>query len=88
MSRSRKKRPHLSWHSTGGQKKFRTQENRAFRSRVRQQLHCGKYELFPHKQEYGNEWDSPRDGKCYRKLSEDDMKYPWLVNWFTKAMRK
>lgn len=67
MSRSHRSTPISSWCSVnaGSQRWFRESENRAKRHCVRQLLHTGKYDTLPHDKEYGNEWDSPRDGKMY-----------------------
>lgn len=67
MSRSKKKNPGgpASCSTDGEQAKFRRRENRAKRRKVRATLVKGDYEKLPHEKEYGNEWDSPRDGKQY-----------------------
>lgn len=44
-----------------GQKKFKQLEHRRERRAVKQ---CDFLsEVFPHPKQFGNEWDSPRDGK-------------------------
>lgn len=65
MSRSIRHTPIISYHGYRSNKWFRHSENKAKRCRVKQQLHVGDYEDLPHDKEYGNEWDSPRDGKCW-----------------------
>ena len=67
MSRSRKKIPITSWCTVkaGDMKSYKQQENRRLRRAVKQSLHVGEYEMLPHRKEYGDEWISPRDGKCY-----------------------
>lgn len=47
------------------QKKYRSQENRAKRRKVKVCISLLKYDSIPHEKEYGNEWSSPRDGKQY-----------------------
>lgn len=76
MSRSHKKNPGGGWgcNTEGQQKKYRSQENRAKRRKVKVVLLLN--EEMPHEKEYGNEWSSPRDGKQY-----------WL-NHNAKWMRK
>src|ERR1017187_7985541 len=73
MSRSHKKTPICGNCSTSGQKAFRSQENRSKRHRVKQLCHTGLYDKMPHDKEYGNEWDSPRDGKHW--LTSDGQSY-------------
>lgn len=63
MSRSYRKIPIFGITSSKNQKDFRSQENRAKRREVKIRLQL-EQEL-PHEKEYGNEWSSPRDGKCY-----------------------
>jgi hypothetical protein len=65
MSRSKKKHPGGPMCSGGCQAMFRKQENRAKRRKVKTILIKQDYDKLPHEKEYGNEWDSPRDGKQY-----------------------
>ncbi len=65
MSRSYKHNPGGGWTSSLGQIEFRKQENRAKRHKVKQLLNTEQYNKMPHEKEFGNEWDSPRDGKQY-----------------------
>lgn len=67
MSRSRKKTPILGV-ASGSCKKYKKQSNRrARRVPVDQEL--------PHKQAFGDEWGSPRDGKYYmRNPKPEDMR--------------
>lgn len=71
MSRSKRKTPIIGMTARSSkpsaQKKFRSQEHRAERKKVKQLLHTAQ-ELLPHPKEYGNEWSSPRDGKMYCKF--------------------
>lgn len=60
----------------GGQHKFKTKASRAKRRAVTQCLSTGNYDGLPNDRKYGNEWDSPRDGKQY------------LINPDPKWMRK
>lgn len=58
----------------GAQKKFRTQENKRRRRKDRALLRAGE-EVMSHPKRYGNEWDSPRDGKCYDKtMTKKDLR--------------
>lgn len=67
MARSYKKTPISGHCSSRGQKQFKVQEHRRERSRVRRDLRTLSEEDYDHpdKQEYNNEWDSPRDGKFW-----------------------
>lgn len=64
MSRSSRKTPIMGFCSSKGQKRFKQQEHRRERRAVRVALHTGQ-EIMPHHKKYGNEWDSPRDGKYW-----------------------
>lgn len=58
----------------GEQKKFRTQENKRRRRRDKVLLKKGE-EIVSHPKQYGNEWASPRDGKCYdRTMTKKDLR--------------
>jgi hypothetical protein len=74
MSRSKKHTPVCSNTSSEHQKEYRTQENKAKRHRVNEILnHLSEVNneihqylvatRLPDDKAYGNEWDSPRDGK-------------------------
>ena len=67
MSRSKRHTPIMSWCviRAGQVKRYKQQENRAYRRRVTNLMRIGKYLELPHRKEYGNEWSSPRDGKQY-----------------------
>ncbi len=65
MSRSKKKHPGGGAASSCGQHKFKKDEARAKRRKVRKLMSTGQHERLPHDKEYGNEWSSPRDGKQY-----------------------
>ncbi len=65
MSRSYKHVPIGGWTKSGSNLLFRSYENRRKRRRVTQTLHVGNYDSMPDEKKYGNEWDSPRDGKTY-----------------------
>ncbi len=67
VSRSRKKTPKGGAAITKSreQKKFKRQEHKRERSKVRDMLKQGKYDVLPSPKQYGNEWASPRDGKFY-----------------------
>ena len=76
MSNSYKKTPVISNAGGLGQKKFRSQENRAKRTRIKSLLNSHDYDKIDliHEKEYGNEWASPRDGRCYQTR----VKKEWL----------
>jgi hypothetical protein len=65
MSNSYKKQPGGGMCSTTAQKKFRSQENRRKRRKIKTLLLCEEYEILPTEKDFGNEWSSPRDGKQY-----------------------
>lgn len=79
MSRSVKKYPGYSPCSTKGQKKYKKAEHKSERRTIKTKLSSNK-ELLPHPKEYGNEWTSPRDGKCYANKQ--------LIKDFPKILRK
>lgn len=91
MSRSKRKTPIGGMTTSTAQKKFKEQEHRAERSKVRQDLKQNK-EILPHPKEYGNEWASPRDGKqwfgepSYFYLARKSIT-EWCID-FKKWMRK
>lgn len=91
MGKSYKKTPYLGICSSSGQKKFRTQEHQAERSKVKtclQKLALNDsivQDMIPHPKEYGNEWASPRDGKMWHGHLKYDPK--WKEE-FKKWMRK
>ena len=60
MSRSYKKTPIGGWGSTTAQKKFKQQEHRRERAAIRSSI---LNDILPHPKQFGNEWNSPRDGK-------------------------
>jgi len=66
MSRSRRKTPICGLSATRkSQHAWSKGEHRRERSAVKKALHCGLYDSLPHRKQFGNEWDSPRDGKTY-----------------------
>lgn len=66
MSRSYRKTPIIG---TGGQtrmKWWKRKEHKRYRAYVRDKLNKGHYETIQRfKGQFGNEWDSPRDGKMW-----------------------
>lgn len=77
MSRSKRKTPIISWacYHRSAQKKYRSQQNRAKRRYVKVKLETQDFDLLPHEKEYGNEWNSPRDGKnWYDKCDPKQMR--------------
>ena len=80
MSRSHRKSPCIGVTARSSQpsaqKKFRSQENRKQRRRVRVELYVRLDDsLLPDPKRYGNEWASPRDGKCF---SWDILNTKWM----------
>lgn len=79
MSRSRRKTCIAGISNKTSNKSFKQAEHRRERHAVKQQLHCGydEYELV-HPRKYGNEWDSPRDGKMYfGDLIQRNVQFLW-----------
>lgn len=64
MSRSRRKTPISGWACSASNKVFKKNEHRRERRLVNVLLHIGE-ETMPHHKKFGNEWDSPRDGKMW-----------------------
>lgn len=67
----------MGFASSTNQKQFKQAEHSRERSAVRNLLKTGQYEVLPHPKKYGNEWDSPRDGKQYFGL-ENSLQYYYL----------
>ena len=64
MSRSRWKTPIVPWCHRSSCKGWRTQENRRYRAYVRDHIAHERYDSIQgYCGRFGNEWDSPRDGK-------------------------
>lgn len=61
MARSRRKTPISAHTMAESDKPFKQQENRRYRSRVRQAIHIGIEP--PSAKLFGNEWSAPKDGK-------------------------
>lgn len=80
MSRSYQHTPimGMAGHKGPAQKRFRSQENRAKRRKVNQNLQTEQYDSLPHEKEYGNEWASPRDGTQYYGLSDEENITKWM----------
>lgn len=87
MARSKWKTPICGMTSNCGQKLFRSQQNSKERKRVKQLLAVGKYEDLPHPKKYGNEWDSPRDGKRWFGNLEHHKDPEWR-EYYKELMRK
>lgn len=69
MSRSRKKTPIVGHTKAESDKPFKVKEHRRERRVVKQDLtSAGDYDnmVLPDKEQYGNDWNSPKDGKCWR----------------------
>ena len=77
MARSRKKTPITANTCSESAKKFKVLEHRRERRKARQALQNAPEEVFPpHPKEYGNEWDSPRDGKhWFGNLNRNTQRY-------------
>lgn len=61
MSRSRRKTPIVGMTTSRSNKSYRVNEHRAERRKARVAVQVGDEP--PHPKEYGDEWNSPRDGK-------------------------
>lgn len=61
MSRSRRKTPIVAHTMAESDKPFKQQENRRYRTRVRQALRVNAD--IPNRKLFGNEWSAPKDGK-------------------------
>lgn len=70
MARSRKKRPITGITGAESNKEFKQIEHQRERSRVRDALKTGK-EVLPHSKEFGDPWDSPKDGKTIWTENQD-----------------
>lgn len=46
-------------------KEWRSKQNRRYRHHCKQKVRTGQYELPNYNGYFGNEWDSPRDGKYW-----------------------
>jgi hypothetical protein len=65
MARSFKKTPISGHCDSRGMKQFKKREHRRHRRAEAQALFLEEFDHMPHKQQFCNEWDSPRDGKFY-----------------------
>ncbi len=68
MSRSRRKTPIFGHTTARSDKPFKRDEHRRERRKVRSLLKDGKEEM-PHRRKYGDEWNSPKDGKAWLKFN-------------------
>jgi hypothetical protein len=81
MSRSYRHTPICAWASASTQKLFKSLSNRAFRHKVNRLCHTHQFDKLPHWREYGNEWDSPRDGKqWFGDLLSERSKQQWALS--------
>jgi len=77
VSRSRKKTPIISHTKADSDKPFKVQEHKRERRTVKHHLtKTSDYDsmILPDKEQYGNDWESPKDGKCWR----DNPKDKWM----------
>lgn len=77
MSRSRKNTPIISHTKADSDKPFKVQEHKRERRTVKHHLtKTGDYDsmVLSDKEQYGNDWESPKDGKCWR----DNPKDKWM----------
>lgn len=77
MSRSRKKTPIISHTTADSDKPFKVQEHKRERRTVKHHLTKDQdYDsmVLPDKERFGNEWNAPKDGKCWR----DNPKDKWM----------
>lgn len=91
MSRSKRKTPIQGITNCRSNKRFKKHEHGAERSKVKCLLKQDREDL-PHPKEYGNEWNSPRDGKVWFGYPSVYYLYSYsLKEWiqdFKKWMRK
>lgn len=66
MSRSFKKTPIAGIASGVSDKIYKVSEHRRERSTVKQMLKSEKWDLLPHPKQYGNPYDSVKDGKLWQ----------------------
>jgi len=72
MSRSRLKTPIVGWGGNNSCKAWRTSENRRYRCYVRGEMVHERYDdIQAFEGGFGNEWDSPRDGKGWSVWGKD-----------------
>lgn len=95
MSRSRRKTPIIGICGAGSQAWFRSMSWGRQRAEVRDRLITENWDIMPHPWSYGDEWDSPRDGKQYigddkwAKHKDCDAKFSWCwLCCYQKSMRK
>lgn len=77
MSRSRKKTPIIGHTKADSDKPFKVQEHKRERRVVKHILTSAidhDNMVLPDKEQYGNDWESPKDGKCWR----DNPKDKWM----------
>lgn len=65
MSRSYKHTPINSWAGCHSALAWRTQENRKYRAYSKNEMRHDRWEIQDYCGKFGNEWDSPRDGKMW-----------------------
>lgn len=70
MSRSRKKHPITGITNAESDKEFKQLEHQRERSRVRDALKTEK-EVLPHHKEFGDPWNSDKDGKTIWKTDQE-----------------
>lgn len=89
MARSRKKTPIHSY-AAESDKPYKKFEHGRERSKVKQILRTTEdYDdlALPHKEEFGEPWNSPKDGKGYwQRPGEQDS--GWSKKYWEKLMRK
>lgn len=74
MSRSRKKTPIISHTKAESDKPFKVQEHKRERRVVKHHLtKSDDYDnmVLPDEELFGNEWNAPKDGKCWIKKPKD-----------------
>ena len=82
MGKSFRKTPIGPATFNGSNKPFKLREHRRERKRAKQLIGQGEYEALPHPKRYGNEWNSPRDGKLYFEYPTYlPYSYLWTVLW-------
>lgn len=94
MSRSRKHTPVISWCGTRSCKAWRTQENGRYRAYAKNLVAHERYDdIQDFKGRFGNEWDSPRDGKYWytagkgKPCGTDTVYSSWISGVFTPTCK-
>lgn len=75
MSRSYRKTPIYGWSTAESDKEFKKQYNRNHRRRSKKSIDNDEYDMLinnVHKAPYADYWNSPKDGKQYFPMMDED----------------